>query len=139
MDRVKSIVGQKIVLYNHEGKVLILKRSATSNGAGNRDLPWGGILLHETPQESLQREIQEETGLQATNITLIHTAAKTYDDEAHGYFVGYKGHVQEGQKVLLSFEHDAYLWIDPNDIENYKLKEYRAETVKKSYLERSDV
>ena len=61
MTRIQSIVGQKIVIRNKDGKILLLKRSATSFGPGNRDLPGGGLELNEDAMEALLREIKEET------------------------------------------------------------------------------
>lgn len=132
MERIKSIVGQKIVIYNQEWKILILKRSSTSNGAGNWDLPGWGILLNETTLECLEREIMEETWLRAKAIEPIYTHAKTYTDGIHVFFVWYRWILDSESEVVLSEEHDEYLWIDPKDTEKYKLQEYRAETVKKS-------
>ena len=133
MERVKSIVGQKIVIYNKDNKILILKRSMTSNGPWNRDLPGWGILLNESPLECLEREITEETWLKnITWICPIHTFAKTYTDWVHIFFVGYTWVKDDMWEVILSDEHDEYLWIDPKDVESYKLQEYRMETVKKS-------
>jgi len=134
MVRVQSIVGQKIVIYNKENKILILKRSMTSNGPWNWDLPGWWILLNETPLECLEREIIEETWLQVTWITLIHTAAKTYPDGSHSFFVWYRWVLNSlwVWEVVLSHEHDEYLWINPSDADKYHLQPYRAETVKKS-------
>ncbi len=130
MQRIKSIVGQKIAIYNDDKKLLILKRSVTSNGAWNRDLPGWGILLNESPLEGLEREIMEETWLQVRWIIVVHTAAKTYSEGTHSFFVWYMWFLDHSTEVVLSDEHDEYLWIDFKDVENYKLQEYRSETVK---------
>lgn len=133
MTRVQSLVGQKIVIYNQDKKILILKRSMTSNWPWNWDLPWWGILLNESPIECLEREIIEETWLKNIIwITLIHTAAKTFPGGSHSFFVGYKWTLDSDSEVVLSDEHDEYKWIDPKNIDIYNFKEYRAETIKKS-------
>ena len=133
MARIQSIVGQKIVIYNKDNKILILKRAMTSNGPWNWDLPGWWILLNETPLECLEREIIEETWLKnITWILPIHIAAKTFPDGSHSFFVWYTWILDGPWEVKLSHEHDEYLWIDPNDVDTYKLQIYRAETVKKS-------
>lgn len=134
MVRVQSIVGQKIAIYNKDKKILILRRSATSNGAWNWDLPGWWILLNETPIECLKREIAEETWLDdVIDIHPIHIAAKTFSDGSHSFFVWYMWMLNTDQEVVLSHEHDEYLWVDPNDVEKYTLQSYREETVKKSF------
>lgn len=133
MERIKSIVGQKIVIYNKDWKVLILKRSMTSNWPWNRDLPGWWILLNESPLECLEREIAEETWLKnITWIYPIYTFAKTYEDWLHVFFVGYVGRLDDVWEIVLSDEHDEYIRIDPRDIDRYALQDYRAETVKRS-------
>jgi len=133
MERIKSIVGQKIAIYNDEHKVLLLKRWPKSIVSWVWDLPGGWILLNETPLECLEREIMEETWLKnVTWILPIHIAAKTFPDGSHSFFVWYTWTLNSVAEVILSDEHDAYVRIDPKDIDTYKLTEYRAETVKKS-------
>lgn len=133
MERIKSIVGQKIVIYNNEWKILLLKRSATSNGAWNWDLPGWGILLNESAREGLTREIQEETGIaNVEDIVPVHTAAKTYSDGTHVFFVGYTWKIPTSVQVSLSHEHNEYVWVDPRDIDQYKLQAHWSETIKKS-------
>lgn len=133
MERIKSIVGQKIVIYNKDNKILILKRAMTSNGPWNWDLPGWWILLNEDAVSCLEREIVEETWLKnITWILPIHTAAKTFPDGSHSFFVWYVGMLEDDQNVIISHEHDEYLWIDPKNVDMYKLQEYRAETVRKS-------
>jgi len=133
MDRIQSMVGQKIVIYNTEGNILILKRSKISVGPWWRDLPWWWILLNESAIECLEREIFEETGLQnIEGISPIYTTAKTYSDGTHSFLVGYIGRISSEQNVIISHEHTEYLWINPNDIEKYGLPEHRVATVKKS-------
>lgn len=132
MARIYSVVWQKIVIYNQDKKILILKRSTTSNGAGNRDLPWGGLELYEDSMETVSREVLEETGLLIKDIVPVYTKAKTFEDNTHSFFVWYKWTLDSDSEVVLSHEHDEYKWIDPKEIDVYNLKGRRAETVKRS-------
>jgi len=133
MERIQSIVGQKIVIYNIEGKILILKRSMTSERWWTRDLPGWWILMNEDTVPSLEREIVEETWLQKIQwIHPIHTKAKSYAEGTHSFLVGYVGTMESHQEVVLSHEHTEYLWIDPSDIDQYNLPEHRVATVKKT-------
>ena len=89
--------------------------------------------MNEDAIPSLEREIWEETGLKNVEwIHLVHTKAKSYAEWTHSYLVGYTGRIKDDQKVILSEEHDEYLWINPEEVYMYKLPEQRADTVKKS-------
>ena len=52
----------------HENKLLVLKLRAT----GKYHLPGGGIKIGERMQESLRREVQEETGLEIDQVRFAH-------------------------------------------------------------------
>jgi len=130
MARIQSIVGQKIVIYNQDNKILILKREIKT--WGHRDLPGWWIELNEDAIVWLEREILEETWLQhIAGITPIHTDTTTYEGQ-HSFLVWYTGRLEDDQEVVISFEHTEYRRIDPTEIENYKLKPYRIRTVKKT-------
>lgn len=131
MARVQSLVGQKIAIYNKDNKILIIKREITT--WGHRDLPGWWLELNEDAMAGLEREIVEETWLRVTWIMLVHTAAKTFPDGSHSFFVWYMWTLDSSSEIILSHEHDEYLWIDPNDIEKYNLQEYRVETVRSQW------
>ncbi len=96
-------------------------------------MPGWGILLNEAPIAGLEREILEETWLQnIAEILPVYTSAYINSDGQHVFIVGYAGMLQDEQIVILSHEHDEYLWIDPKDIDTYDLPDHRVMTVKKS-------
>lgn len=130
MARIQSLVGQKIVIYNKDNKILILKREITT--WGHRDLPGWWIELDEDAIVGLEREILEETWLKnITGIFPIHTETTIYEGQ-HSFLVGYVGRLEDNQDVAISSEHTEYRRIDPTEAEKYKLKPYRANTIKKS-------
>ena len=55
-------------LIAHENKLLLLKLRAT----GKYHLPGGGIKIGERMEESLRREVQEETGLEIDRVRFAH-------------------------------------------------------------------
>lgn len=87
MVRVQSIVGQKIVIYNKENKILILKREMAT--WWHRDLPGWGVELNEDVMGWLEREIFEEAWLKnITWISPIHTETTIYEGQ-YSFLVGY--------------------------------------------------
>lgn len=134
MERVKSVVWQKIALYNKDGKVLIIKRIATEKATGNWDLPGGWLELNEDALDAIKREIREEVWwLQVENIIPVSTQTQTWSDGSHSFYVWYRGDVVTWE-VVLSFEHEEYRRINPKDIDQYNLKEHRANVVKKPLI-----
>ncbi len=63
------------VIIRKQGKVLFGLRQG-SHGTGQWSLPGGHVEFGETPEQTAQREVMEETGL---TITQCHTVASTND------------------------------------------------------------
>jgi 8-oxo-dGTP pyrophosphatase MutT (NUDIX family) len=104
----------KAVLIGEDGKVLILKRSGnviSKESPWEWDLPGGHIEGDETSEETLDREVWEETSLDLGKAKKIHT------EEGTIFFVSREW---EG-KVMLSQEHEDYIWINPEDVGNYNI------------------
>jgi len=104
-------VSQKVVIFNKEGKFLILHRTATAPSKPNTwDLPGGDLSFGEDAVKGIIREAKEETGLEIKDI-------KPFDVESHidekGEFwvtIAYKAKTLSN-RAILSPEHDDYRWV----------------------------
>lgn len=111
---------QKCLIVNHDGLILALKRSPDDHSrGGNWDLPGGGYEQGENVVEAIKREIKEEAGLSARNVTPIYV--DNHMNAKSGFFEGlnvfgicYVCRDWEGQ-VRLSDEHLEYKWVTPDE------------------------
>jgi len=114
-------IGQKVVL-EKDGKVLIL-----NDPVFGADLPGGKIQVGETDFiNALKREVFEETGLEISVGRLFHTGYFVVPKNVKGrhhrnagkhiFLVVFTAHYVSGE-IVLSDEHDGYLWVDKNDYE----------------------
>jgi 8-oxo-dGTP pyrophosphatase MutT (NUDIX family) len=112
----------KALLYNAEGKILILQRSDT----WKRDLPWWKTELPERIENAIIREIQEETGMQTIqNLHVLHLrSGYRYTPETDEYFVLiiYQGQVNDNPTI--SDEHLNYQRITPKELFSIWLSDY---------------
>lgn len=106
---LETIVSTKALVI-HNGKTLVLKRSAGDVGGGNWDLPGGRVEPGEDLYGSIKREVYEETSL---------VVAKSEINFAHTEIVNEEVRIRVGQvaavtkdEVRLSEEHDEYRWVD---------------------------
>jgi ADP-ribose pyrophosphatase len=61
-------VSQKAIIFNREGKILVLRRSGTAlSNPGKWDFPGGDLEFGEDAIGGIIREIREETGLEVKN------------------------------------------------------------------------
>lgn len=113
----------KIVQIYNNGHCLLLKRSMSSKWyAGKCEFPGGKVDPGENFNESLLREVFEETGLRAA----IQRVAGTAESEMPTVRVVHL--IMECQaeagKVRLSNEHDKYACFGPEDILKMDLFEH---------------
>jgi 8-oxo-dGTP pyrophosphatase MutT (NUDIX family) len=131
----------------YQGKILLLRRSQKVKTMKGK---WAGVSGYieksEGPFNRALAEIQEETGLTNENIAFLEEgkpleAADNMRPEditwvVHPFF--FRANTDE---IRLDWEHDAYKWINPAEIENYdtvpRLKEAfdRVSVNPKHYLE----
>lgn len=114
------------VIENEEGSILILQRSAANDVLpGYWDLPGGTLEDGEDPTQGAVRETEEETGLNIESPRLFFHWSNI-DTEKDKQFVTLVFSVKVGSVgvVLNPEEHDAYAWITPQELGQYKVVEY---------------
>ncbi len=105
-------VSQKAVIFNKEGKFLILLRGKTAPSNPLKwDLPGGDVDWGEDPHESMAREIKEETGLEVGELTVFDVSARVTEDNYHWFTVAYRTNTKT-EKVKISWEHDEFKWVN---------------------------
>ena len=123
----KLFVAMKAFIVNN-GKVLILRESSKyKDGSNNKkyDVAGGRIEPGQRFDESLLREIKEETGLEIKiGKPFFVDEWRPFVNEEQWQIVGtFFECLSDSDKVELSEDHDDYQWIDPKEYKNYNLIE----------------
>ncbi len=109
-NRKRFRLSVKALVMNEAGQCLVLRRSAASqNNAGLWDLPGGKCDPGETVDQTLAREVAEETGLQIRVVRVAGATQADRGDEIVAYLILEAR--AAGSAVRLSDEHDAYEWV----------------------------
>lgn len=96
-----------------DAKILIVRRAAHDWLGGVYELPGGGVDDSETITEGAIRELQEETGLSATNILgTFRGFDYSTDRKPKVRQVNFLVEVAPGEVILDPNEHDEYQWVD---------------------------
>ncbi|MFA5155032.1 MAG: nucleotide exchange factor GrpE [Patescibacteria group bacterium] len=101
------------LIYNDQNQVLLIKNPKWGE---YWSVPGGHIELGETMEESLRREIMEETGLEIDKVELLMATDGVYPREfarkKHFVFLNFFAHLAGGQ-ITLSDEMTEYIWVEP--------------------------
>ncbi|MBT6755762.1 MAG: NUDIX hydrolase [Candidatus Pacebacteria bacterium] len=108
-----AIVGQKVVISNSEGKILLLQRSNKSGAGGKWSIAGGGLDKGEKSEDGILREIKEE--IQITVSDLRPFFVKSYmNNDDFIVIIGYEAKYKSGE-VALNWEHDDYQWVSKKE------------------------
>lgn len=133
---IQQEVGSNALIFNSDGKFLLVKRADTDEYfAGFWELPGGGVDGDETPQKSLEREVFEECGLSITigQPLCVHIFTLKNDTIKVTEITFLCKLQNPGQEVTLSFEHSEYKWVTKEDIERLELSDYMKALVKDAF------
>ncbi len=105
----------KTAIFNQEGKILVLTRSATdTRRPGGFDFPGGNVDAGEDILMAASREIKEEVGLDiaVSKLRMVYTSANDREDDNKVVLRFLCVAEVEGvPEVRLSFEHSEYAWM----------------------------
>lgn len=111
---------------NHGGKILILRESAKyedGTNAGRWDVAGGRLKPGERFDESLRREVKEETGLEIKigNVLFVNEWRPVAKDEPWQIVGMFFECLTNSDAVTLGEDHDDYQWINPAEYKKYNL------------------
>lgn len=119
----------KVVITLQNGKVLLLKRSkSVEKFADNWDLPGGHLKIGEEMETGLNREVQEETGL---NISEIYKK-ELYSEGEITYFLIKTEKDEDNIDIKLSDEHIDYVFSSIEELENYNISNIFLTAIKRA-------
>jgi 8-oxo-dGTP diphosphatase len=99
-----------------DGKILIARRKADDRQAGKWEFPGGTLESDETPQDCLEREMQEEFGITVVVGRFFGESVYHYD---HGAIrlMAYRAVWASGKMVLN--DHADVRWVPPGQLVEY--------------------
>ena len=127
----KTQVVQRAIVFNKEGKILVLFRTETAPTRPlTWDLPGGELDFGEDPRGGMLREVREEAGLEVENLELFDIVSKVSEKSDFDVIICYKTNAKD-EKIKLSYEHNDSKWVTPEDFLNLKSSETQRGFVRK--------
>ena len=129
-------LGIKAIIRNPKGEILLLKINPKKNkitkdwnGQPYWDIPGGRIHRGDTVEDTLKREVAEETGIKNIKkitpfeMVLANIRVPAGNDTVGLILSSYLCEVENEQKIKISEEHIQAKWFDP--VEASKLLEFK--------------
>jgi 8-oxo-dGTP diphosphatase len=124
-------IGTSAFIYK-DGKILLLLRSANEKAFPLFwELPGGKIEFGESTEKGLRREILEETGLDIKILKPYSTFSYIFN-ETHYIDIQFFCELLGGN-VKISKEHDKYLWVDKNNLDDLHISEQMRMAILKGF------
>ncbi len=108
------------LIKNEKGEFLIAQRKTALSNGGKWEFPGGKLLIPETPEECLIREIKEELGFDIIVLNPFQLVNQSYPDRSI-LLIAYLCRYQGGQLRLR--DHDQIAWVSPHLLMNHDLSE----------------
>ncbi|MEX1064072.1 MAG: (deoxy)nucleoside triphosphate pyrophosphohydrolase [Candidatus Paceibacterota bacterium] len=107
-------------IINRNGKFLIAKRKKGKHLEGKWEFPGGKIEALETPEECLQRELEEEFGVKVAVADFVAESIFNYGDRVIR-LLGYRAEYVSGDFKLNA--HDEIKWITTDEFSKFDFAE----------------
>lgn len=128
----KAILSNMCLIYDNDGHILVIER--TKNDWPGINLPGGHVEDDETLEESVIREIKEETGLEIKNPRLCAIKEWPWGEKLR--YLGFLYKCNEFSGNIKSSDEGKVFWIKREDLSKYQLSQDLEELI--SLIENSD-
>jgi 8-oxo-dGTP diphosphatase len=112
-----TMIDVTAAIWIEDGRVLIARRRSGVSQAGLWEFPGGKVRPGETPEQCLQREIQEELGVEIAVEKFFGESIHAYEAKAIR-LLAYRVSVKSGEVSLN--EHAELAWVAIADLGGYR-------------------
>ena len=116
-------ISQKAIIQAKGGRILAIHRTETAPTDPNHwELPGGILEDGEDPIQGIIREVREETGITIVDLIPFQVSSRAYPNYGFWVQITYIA-APKTDTVQLSFEHDEFRWVTPQEFLNLHISE----------------
>jgi 8-oxo-dGTP pyrophosphatase MutT (NUDIX family) len=111
----------RLIIPDSEGRVLILRRKAGKYGNGGWCLPGGKVDYGDTIEQTIVKELYEETSLQVINSKFLFYQDSLPLEEGKMHCINLYFECTTSGIVVLNHESIEFKWISSSEIKDYNI------------------
>jgi 8-oxo-dGTP diphosphatase len=108
------------IIFNDKNEILVAKRKSYLSQGNLWEFPGGKLMVTETPEDCLKREIKEELGIEIKIKELCCAVNHSYP-QFNILLIAYRAEIIQ-DNFLLS-DHSEIKWVPFNDLKNMPLSQ----------------
>ncbi len=119
-DPQRPVVAIRAIVLDRQGRVLLLKRSNSEYGEGQWCLPGGKLDYNDTPENTLEKELREETGMAVSNPSFLFYQNSLPLQPGKMHCLNLYFACSCAGQVTLNEESSEFVWVSPQKALEYK-------------------
>lgn len=116
---LRPVVAVRILLFDAQGRLLLLRRSNSEYGDGQWCLPGGKLDYCDTPEHTVEKELSEETNLAAGNIEFLFHQNSLPLQPGKMHCVNLYFTCSYSGELALNEESSDFAWVTPQEALEY--------------------
>jgi 8-oxo-dGTP pyrophosphatase MutT (NUDIX family) len=117
----KPVVVVRVIVSDERDRVLILQREMASTGGGRWCLPGGKVDYGETVEAAAERELREETGLQASELRFLFYQDSLPPIAGEMHCINFYFRCIGAGSPALNSESTDLAWVGPDDTAGFDI------------------
>ena len=133
------LLAVRAIIFNDEKRILLLKRASSDEYGNLWCLPGGKIDFGETAEETIAKEVREETSLSCNSVKFLfyQDNLPTRPGEKHYLTLYFKCSV-DGQ-IKLNHESSNFVWADQSELNKYDIAFRNDEAMRKYWKDYNEI
>ena len=111
----------RLIILDHKGRVLILKRDQTDHSSGAWCLPGGKVDYGQTVEEAAAKELSEETNLVCTSMRFLFYQDSLPPEPGTMHCINLYLECSVKGTITLNDESSRFTWIRQGNLPDYEI------------------
>ena len=111
----------RLIVADDEGRVLVLRRANSDYGMGGWCLPGGKVDYGETVEDTVRKELQEETALVCKSARFLFFQDSLPLEPGRMHCINFYFECRVDGEIRLNDESSEAAWIRAEDLERFEL------------------